>query len=121
MRMDSYLWSVRIYKTKRLATEACKKGRVKVLGNPVKPGKEVKIGWLISVKKGPVLYEFKVLDFPKSRVGAKLVSEFVEDRTDYTQLEVQKSVRITNKQGYTSERPTKKDRRTLDRFKNSDS
>lgn len=117
MRMDSYLWSIRVYKTKRLATEACKKGRVKVLDNPVKPGKEVKVGWTIMVKKGPVLYTYKVLDFPKSRVGTKLVVDYVEDLTDYTQLEVQKAIRVTNRQGHTSERPTKKDRRMLDRFK----
>ncbi len=118
LRIDKFLWSVRIFKTRSLATNACKKGRVLIEGQPVKASRFVKVNEEIDIKKPPVVYTYKVKDFPKSRVGAKLVPEFITDLTSEEELlKLQKtdSFFVTRDKG--AGRPTKKERRLLDQMK----
>ena len=77
VRIDKYLWAVRIYKTRSLAAEACKKGKVNVDEMPVKPSRTIASGDVIEVKKMPVLYSYRVIDPIEKRVGAKIVDQFV--------------------------------------------
>ncbi|MDZ7845650.1 MAG: S4 domain-containing protein [Owenweeksia sp.] len=119
MRLDKFLWSVRKYKTRSLATEAVRKNRVGMNQEEAKPSRTVRPGDYITYKKEGVTYRIKVLDLPKSRVGAKLVEQFVEDKTEKEELEKQDFMRMMHnfnrKKGLG--RPTKKDRRDLDDFK----
>ncbi len=117
-RVDKFLWSVRIFKTRAKSVEACKKGRVIVDGIDAKPSKTVKEGDIIIVKKPPVNYSYKVLDYPKSRVSAKLVDNFIEDLTpdeEKEKLKMVDSFFIKRKRG--AGRPTKKERREIDKLK----
>lgn len=116
--MDKFLWAVRVFKTRAKSTEACKKGRVIVEGIDVKPSRNVKEGEIITVKKPPVNYRYKVHDFPKSRVSAKLVSQYIEDVTpeaEKEKLKMTDSFFIKRETG--SGRPTKKERREIDKLK----
>lgn len=118
MRIDKFLWSVRFYKTRTLAAEEIKKNRVGIGENAVKSSREVKIGDLIKIKKNQIDYKIKVLDIPKSRVGAKLVPDYVTDMTDKEQYEILK-MRRTSQDYYRQKglgRPTKKDRRDMDDY-----
>ena len=81
MRIDKFLWSVRYFKTRNIATEACKKGHIKINGQAVKPSREVYVTDKIVVRKDQINYEFTVLDIPPSRVGAKLVDIYRVDTT----------------------------------------
>ena len=85
MRIDKFLWSVRVYKTRSIASDEIKKNKVSIGDNIVKNSKEVKPGDLIKVKKNPIEFKIKVLALPKSRVGAKLVPEYIADRTEQDQ------------------------------------
>ena len=85
-RIDKWLWMVRIFKTRSLATEECKKGRIRVNDMEVKPSKEIKQGDTLTVKKPPVTYSYIVKDIPKNRVGAKLVTEYLENTTPEDEL-----------------------------------
>lgn len=118
MRIDKYLWSIRLYKTRTLAAEEIKKGRVSVEGRTVKASKEVKEGEILQVRKNQINYQIKVLGVPKSRVGAKLVADYAKDLTDPLQYETLKLRRM--EQGYYRAlgegRPTKKDRREIEDF-----
>lgn len=117
-RIDKFLWSVRIFKTRALATEACKKGKVIIDSVQVKPSRLVKQGEKLDVKKLPVVYTFIVLGFPKSRISAKLVSEYVQDITspeEIKKLEINESFFVKRDRG--TGRPTKKDRRTIDNLR----
>jgi ribosome-associated heat shock protein Hsp15 len=117
-RIDKFLWSVRIFKTRAKAVEACKKNRVIIDGLEAKPSKTVKEGDVITVKKPPVNYTYKVIEFPKSRVGAKLVNNFIEDLTpeeEKKKLLMTDSFFVKRKRG--SGRPTKKERRDIDKIK----
>jgi len=114
MRIDKYLWAVRIFKTRTLATEACRAGKVLIAEQAVKPSREVKIGELISVKKMPITFVYKVLALLENRVSAKLVINYIEDITpsdEFLKLEIQKISEIKREKG--TGRPTKKDRRSL--------
>lgn len=118
MRIDKYLWSVRFYKTRTIATEDIKKNRVSIGENPVKASKEVKAGDVIKIRKNQVDYKIKVLDIPKSRVGAKLVALYVVDMTEKDQYEILK-MRKESQDYYRHKgigRPTKKDRRDMDDY-----
>lgn len=115
MRIDKYLWCVRYFKTRNQATEACKKGHVKIGGSVVKPSREVFITDHIVVRKNQINYELKVLDIPNNRMGAKLVDIY---RTDITPKEafdhldmLKYSKDYYRKKG--TGRPTKKDRRSI--------
>ncbi len=118
IRIDKWLWAVRIFKTRSLAAEACKKGKVLVQNVQVKPSRVVKVGDIIQVKRNPVLYSFKVLALPKNRMNAKLVPEFMENVTTPDQLELIELGKIaaqTNRARGTG-RPTKKERRDMEDF-----
>ena len=90
-RIDKYLWSIRVYKTRSDATDACKGGKIRLNGCDVKPSKTVKVGDTITVRKGAVTYSYKVLALIDKRQGAKLVSEFAENITPQEELDKLKS------------------------------
>jgi len=118
-RIDKFLWSVRIFKTRALATEACKKGKVLIDSIPVKASRLAKQGDILEIKKPPVVYSYIVRDFPKSRTSAKLVNEFLQDITspeELKKLEINESFFVKRDRG--TGRPTKKDRRTIDNLRN---
>lgn len=122
MRIDKFLWSVRFYKTRTLASDEIKKNRVSVAGNKVKTSKEVKTGDEITIRKNQIDYKIKVLEIPKSRMGAKLVPIHIKDITDKEQLELlqarQESQNYYRNRG--EGRPTKKDRREIEGYVGSD-
>ena len=118
MRIDKYLWCIRVFKTRSLATAACKKGQVKIELKNVKPSKEVFGNELIIVRKNQINYQIKVLDLPESRVGAKLVSIYRKDVTPKEEFEKTELLKYSKdyyrKKG--AGRPTKKDRRDIDDY-----
>lgn len=117
-RIDKWLWATRIFKTRSIATEACKKGRVAIDGVTVKPSRTVKVGETVSVRKPPVTYTFEVIGLTEARVGAKLVPNFLKNLTTKDQYELLEMVRISgfvNRQKGLG-RPTKKDGRDLAHF-----
>jgi len=118
MRIDKYLWVTRYFKTRSLATEACKKGKIKINASNVKPSKEVFIGEKITVRKNQINYELEVLDIPPSRVGAKLVDLYRRDVTPKEAFENSELLKHSrdhyHKKG--AGRPTKKDRRDIDEY-----
>ncbi len=118
VRIDKWLWAVRIFKTRSQATEACKKGHVSIAGATVKASREVHVGEVVKVRKPPVSRSFKVLGLTEKRMGAKLIRDFFEDVTPVEELElleIQKHMRWSERDKGTG-RPTKKDRRDLDGF-----
>ena len=117
-RVDKWLWASRIFKTRSIAADACKNGRVTIGGVNVKPSRPLKAGEVVSVKKPPVTYSFRVLKCIEQRVGAKLVPEIYENVTDPKQYELLEMSRISgfiDRQRGTG-RPTKKDRRAMEAF-----
>jgi ribosome-associated heat shock protein Hsp15 len=118
MRIDKYLWTIRYFKTRNQATEACKKGHIKINTTNVKPSKEIFIGEKVSVRKNQINYELEVLDIPSSRVGAKLVDLYRKDTTPKEAFENQEMLKASKdyyrKKG--SGRPTKKDRRNIEDY-----
>lgn len=118
IRIDKWLWAVRLYKTRSLASEACKKGKVLVQNVQVKPSRVVKVGDIIQIKRNPVLYSFKVLALAQNRMNAKLVPEFMEDVTTPDQLELIELGKIASQTGRArgAGRPTKKERRDMEDF-----
>ena len=117
-RLDKWLWSVRIFKTRTIASEACKKGRVTINGAQAKPSKTVKEGDTVSVRKAPVTYTFRVLQAIENRVGAKLVPQMMENITPQDQYDLLEMNRIGGfvKRAAGLGRPTKKDRRDMEDF-----
>ncbi len=119
MRVDKYLWCVRYYKTRTLATTACKKGHIKVNGDTVKPSREVYATDKIELRKNQINYQLTVNDIPQNRVSAKLVDIYRTDTTPKTEFEAQELLKYSKdyyrKKG--TGRPTKKDRRDIDDFK----
>ena len=118
VRIDKWLWATRIFKTRTIATEACKKGRVSVGGVNVKPSRPLRVGEIVDVRKPPVTYSFRVKALAENRMGAKLVPEYLENITPPSQLELLEMVKITgfiNRQKGLG-RPTKKEGRELSRF-----
>lgn len=118
MRIDKYLWCIRYFKTRNMATEAAKKGAVKIGGATIKPSREVYPGDMIELRKNQINYKIEVLDIPESRVGAKLVGLYCKDHTPPEEFEVNKMLQYS-KSYYRKKgvgRPTKKDRRDLDDF-----
>ncbi len=116
MRIDKYLWCIRFYKTRSIATQACKQGKIKISDTIVKPSREVYPTDIISARKDQINYQIEVLDHPPSRVGAKLVDLYRIDRTPkeaFEKLDLLKySKEYYRKKG--QGRPTKKDRRDID-------
>ncbi|WP_115462361.1 RNA-binding S4 domain-containing protein [Winogradskyella aurantiaca] len=118
MRVDKFLWCVRYFKTRNQATEACKKGQVRINDTIAKPGKEVYISDHLIVRKNQINYQLKVLDIPKSRLGAKLVDIYRQDVTPSEELETKNLLKLA-KDHYRKKglgRPTKKDRRDITDF-----
>ncbi|MCP9610897.1 RNA-binding S4 domain-containing protein [Coprobacter tertius] len=118
VRIDKWMWATRIFKTRTIAAEACKKGRVSLQGTNVKPSRMIKTGDIIQVRKPPVTYSFKVLALTEKRMGAKLVPGFLENVTSPDQLEILELSRIS---GFVNRskglgRPTKRDSRELKKF-----
>lgn len=117
-RIDKWLWAARIFKTRSIAADACKNGRVTIKGINVKPSHTIKAGEVVSVKKPPITYSFEVLQTIEKRVGAKLVPEVYKNVTDAKQYELLEMSRISGfvDRARGTGRPTKKDRRQLDAF-----
>lgn len=120
-RIDKWLWAMRVFKTRSIATDACKKGRVTMGGNPVKPSKVIKVGDVIDVKKPPVTFTFRVLKLANNRLGAKLVPDYLENITPASQYEILEMAKIS---GFVDRRkglgrPTKRESRELKNFTES--
>lgn len=118
IRVDKWLWAVRIYKTRNQATEACKKGRILIREQPVKPSRVLRINDIIQVKRPPVIYSYKVTGLLAKRLSARLVQDYIEDITPKQELEklkVRETFFISRDKG--SGRPTKKERRTIDKLR----
>ncbi|MBD5333219.1 MAG: RNA-binding S4 domain-containing protein [Bacteroides sp.] len=118
VRVDKWLWAMRVFKTRTIATDACKKGRVLMDGNPVKPSRLVKPGDQVSVRKPPVTYTFLVKAVTQNRLGAKLVPEYMENITPRSELDLLDIVKIS---GFIDRRkglgrPTKREGRELAEF-----
>lgn len=118
VRIDKWLWAVRIFKTRTIATDACKKGRVMLGDVPAKPARMIKAGDIIKVRKPPVTYSFRVLALTENRLGAKLVPEYMENITPRSELDLLEIVKIS---GFIDRRkglgrPTKREGRELSRF-----
>lgn len=116
MRIDKWLWAVRLFKTRSIASEACKKNRVLINNSPVKPSKNIEVGEIIEVKNPPIIKSYKVIGIIGKRVSAKLAVENYENLTneeEITRLKaVSNSTYIYREKG--SGRPTKKERRIID-------
>ncbi|MDR6371840.1 ribosome-associated heat shock protein Hsp15 [Chryseobacterium bernardetii] len=122
MRIDKFLWSIRFYKTRSIAAEEIKKNRVSIGTSAVKSSKEVKEGDTIKIRKNQIDYKIKVIQIPKSRIGAKLVPLHIQDVTDKEQYELLK-LRKMSQDYYRNKgegRPTKKDRREMDDYVGND-
>ncbi|MDR2919947.1 MAG: RNA-binding S4 domain-containing protein [Tannerella sp.] len=122
VRIDKWMWATRIFKTRTIAAEACKKNRIAIGGVNVKPSRMIKVGEVLQVRKPPVTYSFKVLALTQNRMGAKLVPEYLENVTPPEQYELLEMNKIS---GFVDRarglgRPTKKDRRDLDQFTDLD-
>ena len=117
-RIDKWLWAARIFKTRSLAADACKNGRVTFNGSTIKPSRMIKEGDTVHVKKSPITYSFKVLKAIEQRVGAKLIPEIYENVTDPKQYELLEMSRISGfvDRARGTGRPTKKERRALDAY-----
>ena len=118
VRIDKWMWATRIFKTRTIAAEACKKGRIMIGGVTIKPSRMIKVGDVIQVRKPPITFSFKVIGLIENRVGAKLVPNYLENVTTPDQYEILEMNRIS---GFVNRakglgRPTKKDRRELEQF-----
>ena len=118
VRIDKWLWATRIFKTRTIASDACKKGRVTIKGQNVKPSHGIRVGQVVEVRKPPVTYSFEVLGLIENRVGAKLVPNYLKNVTSRDQLELLEMVKIS---GFVNRqkghgRPTKKEGRELALF-----
>lgn len=119
VRVDKWLWAMRVFKTRTIATEACKKGRVMMGGVAVKPSRTVKVGDVIDVRKPPITYTFRVKALAPNRLGAKLVPDYLENITSPDQYELLEMTKIS---GFVDRRkglgrPTKRDSREMARFR----
>jgi ribosome-associated heat shock protein Hsp15 len=120
VRIDKWLWAVRIFKTRNQATTACKKGKILIKNKPVKPSRIIYIDDIVVIKKLPVVYTYRIKELLEKRVAARQVNQYIEDLTSDEEL---KKLKIRQMQNFIIRekgmgRPTKKERRTLDRLKN---
>jgi ribosome-associated heat shock protein Hsp15 len=118
IRIDKWLWAVRLYKTRSLASEECKKGKVMINGMNVKPSREIKEGETIQLRRPPITRSYKVIALAENRMAAKMVPEFMVETTPASELEILEEMKnrsIDNRERGTG-RPTKKERRDLDDF-----
>ncbi len=120
LRIDKWLWTVRLYKTRSQATEACKGGKVKIEGNNAKASREVKVDDIIEIQQPNIKRVIKIIRLNKNRVAAKLVADLIQDLTpteEFEKLEMLKQFKNENRDRGIG-RPTKKDRRTISKLKN---
>ncbi len=118
IRIDKWLWTMRLFKTRSLANDEVKKRRILMNNQPLKPSKMVKEGDVIEVRKPPIIYTYRILKISNNRLGAKLVSDFMEDITTPEQLEMIELGKIAHKMNRAkgTGRPTKRDRRKMEDF-----
>jgi ribosome-associated heat shock protein Hsp15 len=121
LRIDKWLWEMRLFKSRSLATDACKAGKVKMEGSNIKASKEIKIGDTIVVSLNPLFKTIRVKQFPKSRVNAKLVPDYMDDLTSQAEYDRVKLISDASSEYRDNGvgRPTKKQRRVIDQLKNS--
>ncbi len=115
VRIDKWLWAVRLYKSRSLAAEACRKGQIWVNGQECKASREIRIGDKVTVRKMPVFYNYEVKQLAHNRMGAKLVTEYFEDQTSMEELDklkIKETIFVKRDRG--AGRPTKKERRQID-------
>lgn len=119
VRIDKFLWAIRIFKTRSLATDACRMGRIVINNTPVKPSRLIEGNEILIVRKPPVTYTFKIIEPVENRVSAKLVTKYVEDHTpDNEKIKLLiKSSDLTGFRKKGTGRPTKKERRVIDKLK----
>ncbi len=123
VRVDKYLFAMRLYKTRSIAADACKKGRVTQNGQTLKPSRTFSVGDKFSVRKGPVTFTYEVLQLSENRLGAKLVPDYLRDITSPEQKELLELARLGAASGQRDRgagRPTKKDRRDIETFVSED-
>lgn len=122
VRIDKFLWSVRLFKTRSIAAEACKKGHVQIDKAPVKPSRMIRVGEVISIKESPIYKQYEVLNLSERRMSAKLTEGFIREITPEEDLEILRLTKLANSMNRPRGlgRPTKKDRRDLDNFFNVD-
>jgi ribosome-associated heat shock protein Hsp15 len=122
MRIDKYLWCIRVFKTRSIATTACKKGQIKMDAKSVKPSRDIFGGELLVIRKNQINYQIKALSLPESRVGAKLLDQYRKDVTPAEAFEKTALLKFAKdyyrKKG--TGRPTKKDRRDIDNYQEED-
>lgn len=118
IRVDKYMWCVRLAKTRSQATELISKGKVRLNGQEIKPSREIKPGDVIAIQKHNAFFEYEVLDFLDKRVGAKLVENYLRDITKLEEIEKHKAYQLSQSsyREYGTGKPSKKDRRDLDDF-----
>lgn len=121
VRIDKWLWEVRLYKTRSLAAEACRSGRVSISGINVKPSRELKTEDVIEIHSPELTRKVKVTGFPSNRVSPKLVADFMEDLTPVEEIE---KLKLKKKMNFEMRprgigRPTKKERRSIEKLKRS--
>ncbi len=122
IRVDKYLFAMRLYKTRTIAADACKKGRVTMGGAQLKPARTFHVGDVFSVRKGPITYTYRILQLSENRLGARLVPDYLQDITAPDQLELLELARLAGQTGRDrgTGRPTKKDRREIETFLSDD-
>jgi ribosome-associated heat shock protein Hsp15 len=123
IRIDKWLWAVRLFKTRTLATEACKVGKIKIDGKSVKASREIKVGETISIQQNPITKTVQVKNIIKNRVGAKLVADHMIDLTPQEEYD---KLKLMNELNYEKRdrgvgRPTKKERRIITKLKDNKS
>lgn len=118
VRIDKWIWAMRLFKTRTIAADACKKGRIMVGNRPVKASYCIKVGDVVQVRKSPVTYSFQVLQLTENRLGAKLVPGYMANVTPADQYELLEMSRMSGfkDRDKGTGRPTKKERRSLDDF-----
>ena len=122
IRVDKYLFAMRLYKTRTSTADACKKGRITMGGAQLKPARTFHIGDVFSVRKGPITYTYRIKQLSENRLGAKLVPDYLQDITAPDQLELLELARLAGQTGRDrgTGRPTKKDRREIETFLSED-
>lgn len=122
VRVDKFLWAMRIYKTRSIAADACKNGRIKLNGIEVKPSRAFHMGDVFQVRKGAITYTYRILQLCEHRLGAKLVPDYLRDETPKEQLELLELARMAGNgsRDRGTGRPTKKDRREIESFISTD-
>jgi ribosome-associated heat shock protein Hsp15 len=122
VRIDKFLWAIRVFKTRSIASDACNKGRVLINGVSAKPSKEIKGDENITVRKPPVIYSYKVKALVSNRLPAKLVVDYIDDHTSPAELDKLKiNEAFFFKRDRGTGRPTKRERRTIDKLHDNNS